>query len=81
MKTLWNALKTLNTKVNEFLLSCGVETSRWAVWTDNMVSYVQSYKEVPHWKKPIKLAFDLFDMVTYNGCAFLGMLICACLVF
>lgn len=56
---------------------------RWSGFANRMYSYCSGIKNsnIPWYGKGLKVVCDAFDLVVYNAYAFMGMLLCACLLF
>lgn len=63
--------------------SWDINFPNWSKFGDRVYQYCSGIKksQAPWYGKVLKVVCDIFDMVTYNAYAFMGMLLCACLLF
>ena len=74
-----NFLNKIETTMNKW----NITTSRWSGFNQRVAEYwVDWYQHSSPWyAKAVKLIHDAWDYVSYNACAFMGMLLCALILF
>lgn len=78
LKTIGNALNSIDKFMVEEL---NIKGGRWDSLFDRTHNYVVDFfTNTKIWAMPIKIAYDLWDLITYNGFAFIGGFLCACII-
>lgn len=76
-------MKKLLAKIDASLTSWNIHFPKWSKFVNSAVAYCTDLivSKAPWYSKPVKVVADLFDLVTYEGWAFFGSLICFLVVF
>lgn len=76
---MYEFLVRLEAKLN----SWNITSSKWSNWNERVYSYWTDWynHSSPWYGKAVKLIHDTWDYVSYNACAFMGMLLCALVLF
>ena len=76
---MFNFLYAIEDKLQEWK----VDNYRWQGFITRTRSYWSGlyHQDTPWYGKVVKLAFDGWDMISYNACAFMCMLMCALILF
>lgn len=74
-----NFLMNIESKLQEWK----VDNHRWAGFNERVYAYWSNFyhQDTPWYGKAVKLVLDTWDYVSYNACAFMGMLFCALVLF
>lgn len=76
--------------MNSFLMSVentlqkwNITAPKWRNFNERVYAYWTDWYQhnSPWYAKGIKLVLDAWDYVSYNACAFMGMLVCALILF
>lgn len=74
-----NFLQNIETTLKKW----NITSSKWSDFNVRVVEYWTDWynHNSPWYGKAVKLLFDTWDYVSYNACAFMGMLLCALILF